>query len=402
MSAQAGSSSGKAYYDPSWNPYTNNGNDQVIPIENGDNRTPDRASSSGEVTAVSSAASQNPAKHQSESPQREEVEEYEEPSESLAAVPMEDAEANDQVPEMVPIKTAQQQQQRPGLANTQGNSSQQSLYRSLTQRWTNQSKENKQGGHQEEMEEIQRLLTQMFGKERREHSEEEKTRHVGLVWQNLTVKGAGMGAAVKGTLATPYYKLKTLFTKGPKAVKSKPPVRTIIDDFTGCLKPGEMCLVLGKPGSGCTTFLKVMANQRSGYEDVQGEVTYGGTDHETMEKKYRGDIIYNPEDDLHYATLKVKDTLGFAIACRVPGKESREEGESRKEYADKFLKIVTKLFWIEGISDQTRLTMVWWLANTSQGTLNVKVGNELIRGVSGGGYLNSTKFNLLSRMNLAN
>lgn len=369
MSSQAGSYGGKAQYDPTWNPYTNNGNNDVIPIEDGDNRTPDRVSSSGEDTAVSSAASatQYQPKPQSESSQRneEDVEEYEDPRETQRQERDEDGEAHDEVPEMVPIKTAQQQQQRPGLTNGQNRSSQGSIYHSLTQRWTNQSKENKQGGHQEEMEEIQRLLTQMFGKERREHSEEEKTRHVGLVWDHLTVKGAGMGAAVQGSLATPYHKLKTLFTKGPKAVKSKPPVRTIIDDFTGCLKPGEMCLVLGKPGSGCSTFLKVMANQRSGYEDVQGEVTYGGTDHKTMEKNYRGDIIYNPEDDLHYATLKVKDTLGFAIACRIPGKESREEGESRKQYAEKFLKIVTKLFWIEH-------------------TLDVKVGNELIRGVSGG------------------
>jgi len=360
MSSQAGSYGGKAQYDPTWNPYRNNDNDQVTPITDGDNRTSDRVSSSGEDTAVSSAASatQNPAKDQSGTPQRdgEEAEEYEDPRESLVTMPIaekskraEDSEAHDQVPEMAPIKAAKQQQ-RPTLAN-QARSSQGSIYHSLTQRWTDQSKENRQGGHQEEMEEIQRLLTQMFGKERREHSEEEKTRHVGLVWDHLTVKGAGMGAAVQGTLATPYHKLKTLFTKGPKAMKSKPPVRTIIDDFTGCLKPGEMCLVLGAPGSGCSTFLKVMANQRSGYEDVQGEVTYGGTDHKTMEKNYRGDIIYNPEDDLHYATLKVKDTLGFAIACRIPGKESREEGESRKQYADKFLKIVTKLFWIEHTLD---------------------------------------------------
>lgn len=86
--------------------------------------------------------------------------------------------------------------------------------------------------------------------------------------------------------------------------------------------------------------LKVLANQRSGYQEVQGEVTYGGTPASVMQKRFRGDIIYNPEDDLHYATLKVKDTLGFAIQSRTPGKESRQEGESRKEYQKKFLEIV--------------------------------------------------------------
>ena len=31
---------------------------------------------------------------------------------------------------------------------------------------------------------------------------------------------------------------------------------------SGVLRPGEMVLVLGAPGSGCTAFLKVIANER--------------------------------------------------------------------------------------------------------------------------------------------
>lgn len=74
---------------------------------------------------------------------------------------------------------------------------------------------------------------------------------------------------------------------------------------------------------------------------------------------------YNPEDDLHYATLSVKRTLKFALETRTPGKESRLEGESRKDYASEFLRVATKLLWIEH-------------------TLGTKVGNEYVRGVSGG------------------
>lgn len=47
-----------------------------------------------------------------------------------------------------------------------------------------------------------------------------------------------------------------------------------------------MLLVLGRPGSGCSTFLKVVGNQRSGYESIEGDVRYGGTDSVTMAKKY--------------------------------------------------------------------------------------------------------------------
>lgn len=154
-------------------------------------------------------------------------------------------------------------------------------------------------------------------------------------------------------------------TKGPRKAAGKPPVKTILDDFNGVVKPGEMCLVLGRPGSGCSTFLKVIGNQRFGYESIDGEVLYGGTDAKHMLKKYRGEVVYNPEDDLHYATLSVKRTLKFALQTKTPGKESRNEGETAKEYVENFLKSVVKLFWIEH-------------------TLDTKVGNEYVRGVSGG------------------
>lgn len=36
-----------------------------------------------------------------------------------------------------------------------------------------------------------------------------------------------------------------------------------------------MALVVGRPGSGCTTFLKTIANMREGVAGVDGEVVYG-------------------------------------------------------------------------------------------------------------------------------
>lgn len=76
-------------------------------------------------------------------------------------------------------------------------------------------------------------------------------------------------------------------------------------------------------------------------------------------------VSYNPEDDLHYATLTVKQTLSFALKTRTPGKESRNEGESRADYQKTFLSAISKLFWIEH-------------------TMDTKVGDELIHGISGG------------------
>jgi len=41
--------------------------------------------------------------------------------------------------------------------------------------------------------------------------------------------------------------------------------------FDGFLAPGEMCLVLGRPGSGCSSFLQNISNQRDGFMSVEGD-----------------------------------------------------------------------------------------------------------------------------------
>lgn len=69
----------------------------------------------------------------------------------------------------------------------------------------------------------------------------------------------------------------------------------ILSNFRGVVKPGEMVLVLGRPGSGCTTFLKVIANQRKGYTKVDGEVSYGRFSADTFSKRFRGEAVYNEE-----------------------------------------------------------------------------------------------------------
>ena len=279
-----------------------------------------------------------------------------------------------------PIRTtATNKSVRPGSSSTGSDKmTNENIYRILSRKRTNDSGRqgsfiskvitNKEAGqHQEELAEIERLMSRMFGKARQANSEDEKTRHVGLVFKALNVKGMGLGAAIQPSLGDPFLALPRLVKSllaGKKAT-GKPPVRHILHGFDGCVRPGEMLLVLGRPGSGCSTFLKVLANQRFGYEHVTGDVTYGGTDAKTMGKHYRGEVLYNPEDDLHYATLSVKNTLKFALTTRTPGKASRNEGESRKDYIQEFLRVVSKLFWIEH-------------------TMKTKVGNEMIRGVSGG------------------
>ena len=135
----------------------------------------------------------------------------------------------------------------------------------------------------------------MFGKGRQDNSEEEKTRHVGVVFKNFTVKGAGLGATLQPTIGDIFLtlprKIGRLFNRKKKAVSS-PPIRTILNNFSGVIRPGEMTLVLG--------------NQKAGFQSIEGEVTHGGIPAEQMAKYYRGEVLYNLEHDLHYATLSVQ------------------------------------------------------------------------------------------------
>ncbi|KAK7911559.1 bmr1-like protein [Apiospora marii] len=191
-----------------------------------------------------------------------------------------------------------------------------------------------------------------------------KPKHIGVLWDGLTVKGMGGFENFVQTFPDAFknfvdywHPLKSLLGLGPKGNEV-----TILDDFRGLVKPGEMVLVLGKPGSGCTTFLKSITNQRYGYTAVDGEVLYGPFTAEEFDK-YRGESVYCQEDEVHHATLTVEQTLGFAIDVKTPKK--LPAGLDKAKFKEDVITMLLKMFNIE----HTRHTVV---------------GNALIRGVSGG------------------
>lgn len=182
-------------------------------------------------------------------------------------------------------------------------------------------------------------------------SEEErasiKSKRIGVVWSDLTVKGVGGTRNYVKTFPMAfvtffdvYSTMKSLLGFGNKGAEVE-----ILRNFRGVAKPGEMVLVLGKPGSGCTTFLKVISNQRFGYTNVDGEVLYGPFSSDFFEKRYRGEAVYNGEDDIHHPTLTVGQTFDFALETKVPGK--RPAGLSRTEFKEKVIELLLKMFNIE-------------------------------------------------------
>ncbi|KAG8684720.1 hypothetical protein FRC09_015185, partial [Ceratobasidium sp. 395] len=139
--------------------------------------------------------------------------------------------------------------------------------------------------------------------------------------------------------------------------------KTILHSFDGAVRPGEMVLVLGRPGAGCSSFLKTIANQRGSFMSVEGDVQYAGIPAQEFGKRFAGEAAYNMEDDIHYPILTVAQTLQFALSLKSPGQLLPEQ--TRAELNDEILNMLLSMLNIT----HTRDTVV---------------GNEFLRGVSGG------------------
>ncbi|CEL10431.1 hypothetical protein ASPCAL13550 [Aspergillus calidoustus] len=200
------------------------------------------------------------------------------------------------------------------------------------------------------MPEVQ-MLEQALGKNTPVH------RKLGLTWTNLTVSGLGADSSFHENVVSQFLPARL------KGGNTTPTNKTILSNSHGCVKPGEMLLVLGRPGAGCSTLLNVLGNQRDGYTQIEGQVKYGSMDHKEA-LKYRGQIITNSEDDIFFPTLTAAQTMDFAARMKVAnhtpsGHKSREDA-----------RIVTRDFLFQLLS----------ISHTA----NTRVGNEFIRGVSGG------------------
>ncbi|KAM0545005.1 hypothetical protein ACHAPJ_011515 [Fusarium lateritium] len=190
----------------------------------------------------------------------------------------------------------------------------------------------------------------------REHAAGFKRRELGVTWSELTVRVPDAEAAVQENCLSQFD-----FVSRIQRLRHQPPMQTILHRSHGCVKPGEMLLVLGRPGSGCSTLLKMLSNLRGGYAKIEGNVWFGSMNHKEAEA-YRGQIVMNTEEEIFFPSLTVGQTMDFATRNKVP---SHHDLDSDKQFSDE-----TKSFLLDtlGISH-------------TEGT---KVGNEYVRGVSGG------------------
>jgi len=97
----------------------------------------------------------------------------------------------------------------------------------------------------------------------------------GVAFQNLNVFGFGSPTDYQKDVVNVWLEVAGLVRKFTGAGKRR---IDILRDFDGVVKKGEMLVVLGPPGSGCSTFLKTIAGDYNGifmddksYFNYQGE-----------------------------------------------------------------------------------------------------------------------------------
>jgi ATP-binding cassette, subfamily G (WHITE), member 2, PDR len=97
----------------------------------------------------------------------------------------------------------------------------------------------------------------------------------GIAFKGLNVHGYGSGTDYQKNVGNMWLEVigiaQKLLGVGQRRID-------ILRDFDGLVKSGEMLVVLGPPGSGCSTFLKTIAGETHGFVvEASSHLNYQGT-----------------------------------------------------------------------------------------------------------------------------
>ncbi|KAH8172967.1 ABC-2 type transporter domain-containing protein [Sarocladium implicatum] len=186
---------------------------------------------------------------------------------------------------------------------------------------------------------------------------------LGIAFGDLNVHGFGSDTDFQKCVGNVWLELIGLARQTLGLGRKKHKVQ-ILQGLEGLVESGEMLAVLGPPGSGCSTFLKTVSGETHGFHvDKGSSINYQGISAKQMAKDFRGEAIYTAETDIHFPKLTVAKTLYLAARARAP--RDIPGGVSADQYAIHMRDVIMAMF---GISH----------------TKDTIVGNDFIRGVSGG------------------
>jgi ATP-binding cassette subfamily G (WHITE) protein 2 (PDR) len=205
------------------------------------------------------------------------------------------------------------------------------------------------------------------------------TRTAGVSFKGLNVHGFGSDTDYQKSVGNVWLEGPGLFKrlKGNKGRKIN-----ILQSLDGLVEAGEMLVVLGPPGSGCSTFLKTITGETHGfYVDQDSHINYQGVSPKLMNQNFRGEAIYTAEVDVHFPAMTVGETLYFAAQARRP--RNIPGGVSVKQYAEHQRDVIMALY--VNLRNWSKFhTNCNLFSYGISHTVNTRVGNDFIRGVSGG------------------
>lgn len=162
---------------------------------------------------------------------------------------------------------------------------------------------------------------------------------------------------------------------------------SILHDVSGIIKPGRMTLLLGPPGSGKTTLLLALAGKLAKDLKFSGRITYNG--HTMDEFVPRRTSAYISQNDLHTGEMTVRETLAFSARVQGVGTNydmlvelaRREKEANIKPDAD--IDVYMKAAAMEGQEASIVTEYIIKILGLDV-CADTFVGNDMIRGISGG------------------
>ncbi|KAF4315508.1 hypothetical protein JM18_009249, partial [Phytophthora kernoviae] len=115
---------------------------------------------------------------------------------------------------------------------------------------------------------------------------------------------------VKHELPTIPNAMKKAFVGPKKRVVRK----EILKDVSGVFAPGKITLLLGQPGSGKSSLLKMLSGRFPVRKNItlEGNITFNNVEREQIVKTLPQFVAYVNQRDKHFPMLTVKETLEFA------------------------------------------------------------------------------------------
>nr|XP_043623411.1 ABC transporter G family member 32 [Erigeron canadensis] len=207
-------------------------------------------------------------------------------------------------------------------------------------------------------------------------------------FQNLNVETFyHVGSRALPTITNFIVNMTEAFLRQLRIYKGKRRKLKILDDVSGIIRPSRMTLLLGPPSSGKTTLLLALAGRLGNHLQTSGKISYNG--HGLKEFVPQRTSTYVSQQDWHIAEMTVRETLELSARCQGVGfkYDMLVELTRREKIAgirpDEDLDIFMKALALGG--DETALVVEYILKILGLDTCaNTMVGDEMLRGVSGG------------------